>query len=698
MGTISEKLTYLNDTKQLLKDSINSLGGNITSQTTFRQYATELDSIYSNLPKVSGTGSILSLSPTIKGRLSSTPKGDTYQFSTTGKQLYDISTADYTYKCSLSNGIYTTDALTTSARSVNFGYDANNNYTINDGETYYVSADIRLKSGTATNVNVLRFNVSGLTTSQISNPNFTSQFQRYAFSCANNSGSAITTGRFLFQPSSTNLDNAVFEITNVMVSTSSNTSYEPYTGAIVSPSPSYPQEIQSVTGLQKVGVCGKNLFDKDNANILNAYINSNSNSSDYKKIISSNNSRTIYISCKSNTTYTVSKIAGQRFVVASCNNVPEANVLCTNEVHNLTGASLTITTGANDKYLAVFYYLSTADTSTEEQIRNSIQIEVGSTATTYEPYQSQEYEINLGKNLLNIESTDISSSGSSKEVDDNDLILTSTTQGTSYIGFNIRNIKPNTEYTFSYNANAEYYAGYQIRSYNKDNVNTSIKGTTSATDLSFSFTTPSDTSYLKIYLYASNDSGVTIGQKTTYSNIQLEEGSQSSYSPYFTPIHLYEGDQIIGTPDNWSIYRVNGEFTLNGSESGWSKSSNTNVDKYLLNNSDYSANNNSLCNYFTYQPSNNIVGRWYNNVGVQFVFNFAEAGTTTLEDWKTWLSTHNLELVQPLATETTEPITNTELIEDLNNFYNAKSYNGQTNISVEGDLPMILDVSAIKGE
>lgn len=82
MGTTAQKLTYLNDTKGLLKDSINSLGGNITSQTTFRQYATELDSIYSNLPKVSVTGSILSLTPTLKGRLESVLKGNTLQNGT----------------------------------------------------------------------------------------------------------------------------------------------------------------------------------------------------------------------------------------------------------------------------------------------------------------------------------------------------------------------------------------------------------------------------------------------------------------------------------------------------------------------------------------------------------------------------------------------------------------------------------------
>ena len=164
-------------------------------------------------------------------------------------------------------------------------------------------------------------------------------------------------------------DTATITIDNVQLEKGSTaTTYEPYKG-----------------NTYEVNL-GKNLFDKDNANILNAYINSNGNSSDYKKIISNNNSRTIYISCKSNTTYTVSKIAGQRFVVASCNNVPEANVLCTDEVHDQTGVSLTITTGANDKYLVVFYYLSTADTSTEEQIRNSIQIEVGNQATSYSPY------------------------------------------------------------------------------------------------------------------------------------------------------------------------------------------------------------------------------------------------------------------------------------------------------------------------
>ena len=45
MTTVSEKLNYLMDTKNIIKASINSRGGNITANTPFRAYATEIDNI-----------------------------------------------------------------------------------------------------------------------------------------------------------------------------------------------------------------------------------------------------------------------------------------------------------------------------------------------------------------------------------------------------------------------------------------------------------------------------------------------------------------------------------------------------------------------------------------------------------------------------------------------------------------------------
>ena len=89
--SIADKLIYLNGTKEKLKDSINNIGGSITDETTFRAYATELDNIYTNLPKTTGEGSNLSLS-TLKGRINVDDiLGDTQQYSTTGKNVLDLS-------------------------------------------------------------------------------------------------------------------------------------------------------------------------------------------------------------------------------------------------------------------------------------------------------------------------------------------------------------------------------------------------------------------------------------------------------------------------------------------------------------------------------------------------------------------------------------------------------------------------------
>ena len=122
MGTIAEKLTYLNETKSELKDSINNLGGNITSETTFREYATELQDIYDNIPKTSGENSNLSLT-TIKGRIQTDKlEGNTSQNGTptpsnpvnidvvTGEQVVKVENVNLINPTSVttSNGITTT--------------------------------------------------------------------------------------------------------------------------------------------------------------------------------------------------------------------------------------------------------------------------------------------------------------------------------------------------------------------------------------------------------------------------------------------------------------------------------------------------------------------------------------------------------------------------------------------------------------
>lgn len=142
----------------------------------------------------------------------------------------------------------------------------------------------------------------------------------------------------------------------------------------------------------------KNLFNKNNANVLNAYLN-------ISYVIASNNDeKTIYIECKPNTTYTISKAIGtpansNRFRVGTTSVLPANNVSLLNYVYYNTGTdvtSITITTPATAKYLCVYCW-ATDNTSTLEQMLASIQIEESTEATEYEPYaEDKEYILNNG--------------------------------------------------------------------------------------------------------------------------------------------------------------------------------------------------------------------------------------------------------------------------------------------------------------
>lgn len=151
---------------------------------------------------------------------------------------------------------------------------------------------------------------------------------------------------------------------------------------------------KDTTGFSAVNVTrtGKNLFDKGNANILFATLSTGGT------INASQNGRTVYIPCEPNTTYTISKKAGQRFSAAyvTTASVPTPGDRISGIIENFTGTSITITTGAGATYLCSYIYNASLDTDALETIIDSIQIELGSTATAYEPYTATASTINLG--------------------------------------------------------------------------------------------------------------------------------------------------------------------------------------------------------------------------------------------------------------------------------------------------------------
>lgn len=127
---------------------------------------------------------------------------------------------------------------------------------------------------------------------------------------------------------------------------------------------------------------GKNLFDKDNINALNAYISD--------EMIVNGGARTIYILCKPNTTYTVSKTLGARLLARYTKVLPAIGVGTLGGA-DPTGTALkyTVTTGADAQYIVAYVYNSSIDAGlTFEQIANTIQIEEGSIATAWTPYSN----------------------------------------------------------------------------------------------------------------------------------------------------------------------------------------------------------------------------------------------------------------------------------------------------------------------
>lgn len=185
-----------------------------------------------------------------------------------------------------------------------------------------------------------------------------------------------------------NESSMTFTITNANVARmrivdNSNNLTTKYTLTTEAISPDYPSPVETVG--QNV-----NIFDKDNANTLNAIINGTT-----KQIAKFDTCRSIYISCDNNEDYTISRKAGTRFVVGTTTNIPVLNATCNQIVQNNTADSITIKTTENDNYLVVFYYNSGTDTLTEEEIRNSIKIEKGLVATPYSPYGQGSVEIEV---------------------------------------------------------------------------------------------------------------------------------------------------------------------------------------------------------------------------------------------------------------------------------------------------------------
>ena len=147
------------------------------------------------------------------------------------------------------------------------------------------------------------------------------------------------------------------------------------------PSPENIRPILPWGGLSVFGG-GKNLFDKDTAVVYNCIISS-------KKIYDTGNGRTFFVPCMPNTTYTVSKVATARAVLAyaKTEQIPVNDDPVFGQIDYRNETSATITTGDDATWLVLYVNNTGYDETSIETIKNSLQLEVGSSASSYEEYK-----------------------------------------------------------------------------------------------------------------------------------------------------------------------------------------------------------------------------------------------------------------------------------------------------------------------
>lgn len=191
------------------------------------------------------------------------------------------------------------------------------------------------------------------------------------------------------------------------------TEYEPYTGGYASPSPDYPQEISSIKGNLEFNCRGKNLVDYRNIHSnrgLTVALNDNGSvtitgtptgdiDGNYVILLQSYNIDNIL---KDGETYTLSQNI-PAFIYLQVNAIPKRNgsILYITSSNSNTEKSRTFTVDKS-KYTYSVGIQSGLEQDVGENINLTLffQLEQGSQATEYEPYQGQTYNIDLQGNEM----------------------------------------------------------------------------------------------------------------------------------------------------------------------------------------------------------------------------------------------------------------------------------------------------------
>ena len=454
------------------------------------------------------------------------------------------------------------------------------------------------------------------------------------------------------------------------------------------PTPSSPQPINITTGRQVVSVYGKNLANIDNIVIGKSWSN----------VANTNRATILFIPVEKNQQYSlVSSYTNQSItqIRGVLNKGPN------DQVSSLV-VNGTFKNDSNWTYMSIEVIANTTFTSSMLDGVKIMLCKGSATISDYEEYKGNDYEINLGKNLCETGTSFYGGSGQwYNQFGENMGTVSAIQSNTHYI-----NLQPNTTYKFYIH---EYNNISNVQVIYLDSTNT-LK-TYANYSISTNVATFTTTTYTKVWIRVK----ATASADNTYFIGQLEKGDATSYTPYKTPIYLGEmrntnnvviaKDYIFrNTTENplydsnleegqWYIHKEIGRVVLNGaSGETWALTGTNPFYRYrYLDDALYLAEgNNIISNQFGY----NFINATNENIGISISstleLRMRETTMKTLADWKTWLSTHPLEVYYVLNTPTNTLIEDEELINQLNSI---ELLEGLNNVSVSSaNLPAILQL------
>lgn len=479
---------------------------------------------------------------------------------------------------------------------------------------------------------------------------------------------------------------------------------KPYEQYGASPSSEFSSKIRNVGD-------NENLYDKKNPNVLDTAIDNKGLGVNVKDIY-----KTVWIPCKPNTTYTVSKkydATKNRFALAYSGIEPNYSQQVEGYVSNMRRNVMTITTNSTAKYLLAYVWIVGGSTTYQEML-DSIKIERGVQATADSGYDCGNIEIVIrDKNLLDAEKIVKDSNNYYFVHFDENKNVVFTTGGIPVIVRPVK-IKEKTEYTYilrcksnvtrlnNINFVAKYTDGSQevLSANKKTDTNEFVAKFKTNKEKTLDYVTQLYTDSASTTLIA--DASMIL--EGDYSNVNIELNNakkQAIIFPFKKGQRLMEGDYLAED----GIHHKRKQTVLDGTEN-WvtltaQKGDNTSYFYYAK--TDMKKASSIICNQF----KNRAV--WSTDAeGIQSIIDnlirlrINTSRASTVSELKAWLAAQKekgtpIVIEYELAEEEIEPYTEEQQAVYDKIKKTAHSYDERTHIFSPAEISPIFDVSAYKG-